>query len=224
MVYQLGVREIFETSTGTSIIDGDDKSLARVRYLHPDQLDAGTLRGYNQALTEGHTSRAIQKGYPVDPSFVPKKIRWESVNRIPPDIDQSYGTMIVSERVRNIIESFEPNVHQLLPVDLYRPKENVPFTRYYWLVVCNRIDSVDAKHTTYGRHVITLSDGSRHNSIWELNGDPTKNIVFSSSAIAGRHMWIDPFVVGGAQLSNELGDALIAINPSGAVFTRRDEI
>jgi hypothetical protein len=224
MVYQLGVREIFETSTGTSIIDGDDKSLARVRYLHPDQLDAGTLRGYNQALTEGHTSRAIQKGYPVDPSFVPKRVCWESGDRLPPDVIKSYGSLIISERVRDIIESFEPNVHQLLPVDLYRPKANVPFTRYYWLVVCNRIDSVDSKHTTYGRRVITLSDGSKHNSIWELNGDPTKNIVFSSSAIAGRHMWIDPFLGSNPRISDQLGTALIAAEITGAALNKYLEI
>jgi hypothetical protein len=209
MVYWLGVREIFETSTGTSIIDGDDRSVARAQWLNPDEIDKVSKLSPNEKMT---------RGYKIDPTTVPKKMRWESANRIPPDIEKSYGSLIISEQVRDIIESFEPNVHQMLPVDLYRPKANDPFVRYYWLVVCNRIDSVDAKHTTFERL------GRNKDGIWDLNRDPKKTIVFNRLAIAGRHMWLDPFIVNGLQLSNELGDALIAINPSGAVFTRRDEI
>jgi hypothetical protein len=209
MVYWLGTREIFETSTGTSIIDGDDRSLARVQWMNPDEIDKVSKLSPNEKMASG---------YKIDTTTVPKKMRWESMNRIPPDIEKSYGSLIISEQVRDIIETFEPNVHQMLPVDLYRPKANDPFVRYYWLVVCNRIDSVDAKHTTFERL------GRNKDGIWDLNRDPVKTIVFNRLAIAGRHMWLDPFIVNGLQLSNELGDALIAINPSGAVFTRRDEI
>jgi hypothetical protein len=209
MVYWLGTREIFETSTGKSFIDGDDRSIARVQWMNPDEIDKVSMLSPNEKMTSG---------YKVDPTTVPKKIRWESMNRTPPEIHWFHSVLVISERMRNIIESFEPNVHQMLPVDLYRPKANDPFVRYYWLVVCNRIDSVDAKHTTFERL------GRNKDGIWDLNRDPVKTIVFNRLAIAGRHMWLDPFIVNGLQLSNELGDALIAINPSGAVFTRRDEI
>jgi hypothetical protein len=209
MVYQLGVREIFETSTGTSIIDGDDRSVARVQWMNPDEIDKVSKLSPNEKMTSG---------YKIDPTTVPKKMRWESMNRIPPDIEKSYGSLIISEQVRDIIEPFEPNVHQMLPVDLYRPKANDPFVRYYWLVVCNRIDSVDAKHTTFERL------GRNKDGIWELNGDPTKNIVFSSSAIAGRHMWIDPFLGSNPRISDQLGAALIAAKITAAALNKYQEI
>jgi hypothetical protein len=209
MVYWLGTREIFETSTGTSIIDGDDRSLARVQWMNPDEIDKVSKLSPNEKMTSG---------YKIDTTTVPKKMRWESMNRIPPDIEKSYGSLIISEQVRDIIETFEPNVHQMLPVDLYRPKANDPFVRYYWLVVCNRIDSVDAEHSTFRRM------GRNNDGMWESGGDETLSLIFSRSQIAGRHMWIDPFLGSNLRISDQLGAALIAAEITGAALNKYQEI
>ena len=139
----------------------------------------------------------MAEGYPVDPATVPKAILWESKRPHLPDLGKLHGIDLVSDRVRDLIEGFEPGVHQFLPVDFFRRKEKEPFARAYWLVVCRRIDSADPTHTTHPRHPT---------GIWRPKPDGL--FVFNLAAIGSAHLWYDPDALC-IFCSKALGDAFV---------------
>jgi hypothetical protein len=191
-----------------------------VRWADPDAVDAITKMSDTEPLT---------KGYAVDPDSVPKTMVWHSGNRSVPDFQKCHAaSLLVSPRVRDIVEQFEPGVHQLLPVELWRPKalkEGGPsFATHYWLVICQRIDSVDPLNTTYERSGGIREDGSTWTGGWKLDGDSNKKVVHSKAAIAERHLWIDRFVGPNAKLSDAFGDALLAAGVTGAQCKHVEEI
>ncbi len=224
MVYWLGPKEMFETSTAVSFHNADlslrDYSMKSVRFLDPDSVDP---------VAKVTMSEPLRKGYPIDPETVPKVVCWRSGNRHMPDVvNCAAASLLVSQKVRDIIEQFEPGVHQLLPVAVYRPKaikENgEPFARYYWLVITQRIDSVDPVHTTYERSGGIRSDGSTWVGGWQLADGGGRKVVFSKAAIQERHMWIDFYAGLARLLSNALGDALLATDVSGVSLRPAEEV
>ncbi|HMT41744.1 MAG TPA: hypothetical protein PKC48_13450 [Sphingorhabdus sp.] len=201
MVYSIGVRYPYPINIGTSFPDANEDADRDVAFLNPEEIDTVSL----------NRKRALTSGYPVDPATVPTKLCWESKRYDPTDFIVSRGTLVVSERVREIIERFEPGVHQLLPVDVYRPKADAPIARYYWLVVCNRIDSVDEKKTTF----VWTGDKSNERGLWLSEGDESRQLVFNKAQIDARHIWRDKFLAAGVLVSEELMMAFSEAGISG---------
>lgn len=77
---------------------------------------------------------------------VPTKIEWRSKSKVP-DLTSPYIAMAVTERFRQVVEDLEPNVHQFLPLQ-YVDRKGEPLAQRWYFIPCNRIDSVDRKHTT----------------------------------------------------------------------------
>ena len=191
-----------------------------VKFLHPDDVDLRAKRQPNP----------LTSGFEVDPNTVPRMVRWcdKHLNRVV-DVDVTRNTMLISERVREVIERFEPSVHQFLPIDIFlspRPFEagDAPVARSYWLVACQSFDAVSAEHTNHPRAVVTYPDGRTTPGIWRFKGDAP--VVFDHKAIGGRHLWIDLNFVKTEHpfLSNELGRALLELELYGAQFKHFDEI
>lgn len=202
MVYAFVERTPYSSLVGTSIVGPKGGGLKHVEFLDPSSLDQAAKI----------SSLPLTEGYPVNPASVPKAINWESKNKKLPDVIKCRGSDVVSETVRAIIERFEPGVHQLLPVNVCRPKEQEPFARHYWLVVCCRIDSADVNHTTLERYP---------SGVW--TGGSGK-FVFSRAAIGGAHMWRDPFIVGSTLCSQALGEAFAEAKLTGLYLQPLDEI
>jgi hypothetical protein len=179
---------------------GGYAGLPRISLIGPEKtftaayLDPASVDPVSKIATS-----PMAEGYPVDPATVPKAILWESKRPHLPDLGKLHGIDLVSDRVRDLIEGFEPGVHQFLPVDFFRRKEKEPFARAYWLVVCRRIDSADPTHTTYSRH-------PRAKGLWEIV--PGGKYVFSLTAIGRSHLWVDPCAYSQVFCSQALGDAL----------------
>lgn len=193
MVYHLNQREPYETLTRLTVLDRDRDFYRRVEFAQPDGVDA----------VERINRHSMLSGYTIDPKSVAGKMRWGGDTRSIPDFEVIGNILIVSETARSIIESLEPRRHQFPVLDFYRP-DGTYLQRHYWLVACNRIDSVSAEHTTYIRE-----------AIWRSHGDETRRLVFSTSAIAGRHLWQDPFLVNRYLCSDALGQALMDSKMSG---------
>lgn len=191
-----------------------------VKFARPDAVDLRAKRLPNP----------MTAGYAVDPGTVPRMVRWcdQKLCRLV-DVDLTRNTMLVSERVRETIERFEPGVHQFLPVDIYlspRPFEagDAPVARSYWLVVGQCFDAVSAEHTRHPRGVVTYPDGTTTPGIWLFKGDAP--IVFDSKVIAGRHLWVDSNFVKTEYpfLSDELGSALVEMDLYGAQFQHFEDV
>jgi hypothetical protein len=103
-----------------------------------------------------------------------------------PDFDNGL-VLNVSDAARDLIEAFEPNVHQFLPVD-YFDRDGVLLERRNFLIVGNRLDSLDRAHET---------------------------MVFSSERIGDAHLWRDKHLRGGPFLSDALAAAIEALGLTG---------
>ena len=194
-VYQFIERSPFPSLVGTKMLSPKMDDLRGVQFLHPDQVDAASAISASPAT----------RGYPVDRAGMPSAVLWESKNKPVPDVHMSRGVNIVSERVRDVIETREPDVHQFLPVELLRPKADKPFANHYWMIVCRRIDSLHPILTTYTRDA---------NGAWNVLGGG--HFVFDLSVIGSGQMWRDPSIgVGYTLCSEALALALSAMNPTG---------
>ncbi len=135
-------------------------------------------------------------GVPVDGSVFPKRVDWdEAPDNPPPDFD-SMPTINVSERAKRIIEQLEPETHQFFPVEYHGRDGNRIETRY-WLVICNRIDSI---HPTLSNMVMNPrgvwappKDAVRRGWPLPSHVDPAApgSYVIDSDKIAGVHFWRD---------------------------------
>jgi len=197
-----------------------------VKFLHPDEVDWRAKR----------RSNPMTAGCAVDPDTVPRMARWcwKEMDRVP-DVDMTHNTTMLSERVRDVMERFEPGVHQFLPVDIYLTPfkaGDVPVVRSYWLVVGQYFDAVSAEHTHQPRVVITHPDGRTEPGLWDFTGTLTKQpksdapVIFDRAAIAGRHLWVDRSFVDGEHpfMSDELGSVLREMDLYGAQLQHFDEI
>lgn len=174
MVWSFAAKSPYPTLTGAEIIDGGREAVTKMRYLNPDEV-TGIAKAFPNSIQ-------MNQGYRVVAEDAPKKIRWMSTIRAVPDYGGAPYCSSVSERLRDLIEQFEPGVHQFIPVDLYRPRAKEPFATHYWFVVCSRIDSVDAEHTT-----LVMNEFGK----WRPNVDFTSKRVFSLKAIGDHHIWAD---------------------------------
>jgi hypothetical protein len=204
MVYQLIYRTPYKTATGAVPLDGD---MMDVRVLDPETADPVTR----------HRGRAINSGYPVDPATVPRIIVWKSDTRQVTDLIMAAGAYIVSRRFRDLVESFEPGVHQFLEVDIRRPNGKHISTRYF-MQSCHEIDSVDAKHTTWIRR------GAAQTGMWDNEGIMERELFFSRKQIGVAHLWRDLSIAADLFCSNELGDKIINMRLTGAMLDFYPEV
>lgn len=223
MVYSLGKVSVYETAPDIETVGGNE-AWGKVEYLHPDAVD-------RHAKGEENHSRRLGNGYPIAPETAPKAMIWKSKSKLPPDY--AFGNneiMLVSGRFRDLVERFEPNVHQFLPVAMYFSRNDPePFDTFYWFVCCTLIDSLDPDNTTIpfrGFYDERMEDGLRRGR-WHIDAeaDPPQKAVFSLAAIGDHHLWRDPhWSRGMVYCSDAFGEALNAQGLSGFGTSQREQI
>lgn len=172
------------------------------------------IRAIDQEPDGGVSYEGVLSGRRCHADHFPMKVRWLDRQRRPiPDFDRG-EILNVSERAKEIIERFEPGVHQFVPVDYVDARDAFLERRYCW-VICNRIDSIDREHTTFvldGRVWALASDLVRWGEADKIPAhiDPNTpgRFVFSLSKMGGAHAWRDKHMNSGTVwLSRALGDA-----------------
>jgi hypothetical protein len=139
MVYYLGSRTTLPHYANTKLLDGDPHKITV----------ADTTPDFGFDLRTASTYPANQ-GRPVRTENVPSRIEWQEKAPVP-DVTTQHGMIVVSGRFREIVDQFEPGVHQFLPVRYVDEQANVLAERYYF-ITCNRLDSVDRIRTTMILH------------------------------------------------------------------------
>lgn len=122
------------------------------------------------------------------------------------DVDLFFGGPLVSEKVKEIVERFEPGVHQLFPMELFIGKEC--FGTFYFLNICNRLDTMD-RNLTFPINERGFFKGKKGKDFRR---------VLSSEKIGDHHMWRDKFMTDTLCISDPLGQAFLESNLSGAVL------
>ena len=210
MVWFLGIKTPYLYNIGAEPLDGDFQKVDVIDRTP----DGGTLPG-------GMTS-----GRPVHAEHMPTKMRWGNARYKIPDFNDSW-CVNVSERAKAIIEQFEPNTHQFFPAEYYNKTKQLLETRYF-LIVCNRIDSLDHDKTTmvfirhdYGAHWIPVLNlvarGRTHLIPAHLPQDTESQLVFNRAQIGSLHIWRDKYLLtgNGPWISDELAAALKASDLTG---------
>jgi hypothetical protein len=224
MVYSLGRVGIYETAPDIEIVGGD-KVWRGVRFLNPDEVDP-------PAASDMFLSERFGQGYAIDPETAPKAAIWKSKDKLPPDY--AFGNnsiMLVSVKFRDLVEQFEPGVHQFLPVSMYFKQTDIEsFDTFYWFICCQLIDSLDPQHTTIpwrGKgYDVRREDGRRWGS-WHIDAEaePPQKPVFSLAAIGEHHLRRDPYWSRGmVYCSDAFGEALNAQGLSGFGTSQREQI
>ena len=144
-------------------------------------------------------------GRPIEATYLPTKIELSGPKRQIPDLYDAYA-LFISAKVKDVIESFEPDVHQFFPIEIVWEDGGHAADRF-WFVPCNRLDTVDRAKTTY-----------EFRNVWFLDGSK-KELVFNRSQIGNHHVWIDKFIVMSTPaVSEELKAALDAAGITGAHY------
>ncbi|MCR5856442.1 DUF1629 domain-containing protein [Mesorhizobium sp. J428] len=127
---------------------------------------------------------SVYQGLPVDTANLPTKIKIGGGKKMPADLMQ-HSYFFVSDKLRQVIEGLEPDVHQFAPVELVW-KDGKHAASYFWFYPCTRIDCMDREHTTH--------EFREKSGLW-MNR-PGGSCVVSLERVTGRHVWIDPRLSG----------------------------
>jgi hypothetical protein len=212
MVYYVAYRSPYSDTVYCEFLDDRrEEPFHDVPYANPEYVKL--------TAPEAEHKTAMGHGYPVDPTNVPKKVLWPGGDKDMPDVMMCRNHKLVSERFRTLVEQFEPHVHQFIPVDICKSRDEVPVEQYYWINVCNRKDSLDREHTTYAwRLNYTGKDG-----FWSRRGIENAKMVFSLKSIGSTSLWVDPYVVHpDFYVSSKFGEAASIM--LGLSLTSHDEI
>jgi hypothetical protein len=220
MVYSVGRKSVYDTDPINEVISGD-AAWATLAFENPDEID-------RKAKIPGRL--LLGQGYRIIEGSAPEKFLWKSKTKLPPDY--AFGNneaMLVSSRFRDLVEQFEPSLHQFLPVDMFNAKDATqPFDRFYWFVCCTLIDSLDRNHTTitFDGFYDEIYDGMRRGSwYYDHSVTPSQKAVFSLKAIGERHLWRDPYYTRDyVNSSDAFGDALIAAGLTGFGLRQYEQI
>ena len=116
-----------------------------------------------------------------------------------PDFAAILGYQVVSDAFRALIEEFEPGVHQYIPVDVYKTRDGEErWGTWYWLNICNRIDSTDHDAMREAGWYQTEIAGTKQRAQWDFNWEAARwqepPITFSRNRIGDRALWVDPYL------------------------------
>jgi hypothetical protein len=152
---------------------------------HLEELDLHAVEREFYAKGRG----AMHHGYRVLGDGAPRKMLWPGGTKALPEFIMN-NCFAVSPRLRDLIADFEPGLHQFLPVDIYKKKDADPVATFFWLNVCNRIDSVNEVETNLNW---TLDYTGKH-GFWDDYEVQAPKLVFSTEKTKPFHLWIDPNV------------------------------
>ncbi len=172
LVWSIGFDDGMGVTHSMKELDGD---IRKIEYVD------GTADW--KSVAGGFEAGDLNCGRPIKPDHVPTKFLWGGPkNRKLPDAIWGRQMLLVSDRVKAIIERFEPDLHQFFPIDVIYKSNNELARKMYFLNVCTRLDSVDHELTT----------AKMGNVMWrpDLSGE----LVFKLDQIGHHHLWHDKHV------------------------------
>lgn len=123
-----------------------------------------------------------------DPDLMPKSGYQTKRGRVP-DVFPMPASNAVSQRFKDLVEEFEPGVHQFFPLAL-RDKNGVPLPDPYYIFNCRaRLDAVLVAESGLSWRSEKIPEGRPVSS---MSFD--SQLVFSRPAIAGHHLWFSNYL------------------------------
>jgi hypothetical protein len=197
MVWNIGFDDGMGVTYSLMEMDGDIRKIEYVDTTYEFKTIGGLFK-----------SGDLNLGRPIKPYFIPTKYEWGGPkNRKLPDALYGRGVLLVSDRIKHVVENFEPHLHQFFPTDVFYKSNKELARKMFFLNICTRLDSVDRE----------LSTVTMDYSMW----DPaTGSFVFNLDQIASHHLWHDKHIFKGWMISNALHDAFVKQGVTGLVFQK----
>lgn len=154
-------------------------------------------------------SHATYCGRPIDPTHLPTRLQPKGRRKKMPDLLGTLAGMLCSEKVRKIVEEFEPGVHAFYPVVFEWKNGQQDEGHYIWIVQ----NSIKALHPD-------LIDppypgpNERWNGLSVID-HPNGKAVFSKEKIGNAHIWSDPQLWYAWFMSDALAEAFFAADVTG---------
>lgn len=209
----------YEPSAVPSGFETSEEELARV--------DSAMIEDFKPGLLPGSTSKGsvvFGIGRRVDPKYFPSKVVKVNSRRALSDFEQGFGRLrMVSPEFRDLVEAFQPGVHQFQPFEMYWPDGKLIGTRYFF-VVCRAIDSVDQAQSTLQR-VDKFSEyyKTQMRGYWEPvvrpDGEKVRKYVFKCEVVAGETFWVDEYVANSWFCSDAFIEAFVKAGLIGMGWT-----
>lgn len=193
-VWAVGFDDGYDVRVGLEFLDGD---LGKTEYVDTTH-DSYSVGGFFDPGKK-------RLGRALKPDHIPTKFRWGGAASRMPDIMLSHSVILISDKVKTIIERLEPGVHQFFPLETWC-QGNEPGPRMYLLNICNRLDSVDREKTTKPFDRIA----------WQ-NGKPGE-LVFNLSQIGSHKLWHDRHIYDNFYFTDEVKAAFEAEKVSGIKY------
>ena len=137
------------------------------------------------------------------------------------DVHQTGATLdLVNQRFKDIIDEYEPNIHQFFPTEYYDSKGKEKIGDGYWMIICQRLDTLHDTLCFPPRDEKGFID--EFNEKYKGRDLSLDRKVFSKEKVAGHHMWHDKYTLG-TLFSNELAERLLSANFTGMKYIYYDE-
>ena len=212
MVYSCGFKSPYGTMPSYELLDGKYEGMFEIGFANPDDVDPVANRPKHTRMNEG---------YRVNAADVPRKMQWGDKRKAVPDVIAYASTPIISERAKDIIEEFEPGVHQFIPIDLYYRKATEPFATHYWLVICKLIDTIDEEATAMD--LVTNPDIPGVGMYVDRPGHKPNHVVSREKANC-HHCWREKFAGRWWMMSSDIIDHIDKAALTGLGRTKLEEV
>jgi hypothetical protein len=197
MVWNIGFNDGMGVTYSLVEMDGD---IRKIEYLDRT-YSRGTVAG-------GFDAGDLNLGRLIKSENVPTKFLWGGPKnrKLPDALLGPMHILLVSDRIKNIIERFEPGLHQFFPADVFYKSNNELAQKMYYLNICTLLESVDKE----------LTSSPFSGIMWRP--DKGGELVFNLDQIGQHHLWHDKHIMHGWMMSNALHDALVEKGITGLVF------
>lgn len=126
-------------------------------------------------------------GFPLSPDLLPSKVVIGKKWKVLPDFFSIQGNIGVSDKFKNIIESFEPHTHQFAPLQVSRQDGQAVAGTYFMFVICTLLDTaINAEMST-----VIRVPADENAVAWRFETYMGRKIVLNKAVIGNRHAWID---------------------------------
>ncbi|KAA0697394.1 DUF1629 domain-containing protein [Neorhizobium sp. P12A] len=116
--------------------------------------------------------------FPETPILAPKK---GSRFKPPKDLSMCMGVMFVSQKLKDVIETIDPEAAEFSPIEIHYPKGKAPSSPYYFFAVRRQIDALDLDRS----RLRILDD--KGNQIYDLLGK--HNLHFDEQRAGSAHLF-----------------------------------
>lgn len=192
-----------------------------IRFLYGNPFKLELLDDIGPITTPIFSLRsASSAGFRINDTNVLTNLQWLPRNELP-NFEGSPGFICTSSRLKDVVERFEPNVHQFFPITVVNKTKEKIAERWLW-VVSNRIDGVDREHTTF-----VLRKGMLWVTNWEEGGQrveiPNAVLCHSKKQTQGYHFWRDKHIRGGGIYASDEAAEALRSGKLSALHLRQDE-